>query len=220
MKIHFVGDVHGKTDQYQKKLRQKFLGQNTFQVGDMGIGFPGTPGLHKDIMGDTHKWIRGNHDDPDKCAQLTDRGYLGNFGYIKEFDLFYVGGAFSIDHMWRVPGKSWWAGEENSYPELAEAINLYERVKPKYVFSHDTVSSAATWLLTAIAGGFRSEKMLSADSRTAVALEQMFQIHQPKEWIFGHYHIDKSFNWKGTKFTCLNELNVYTITDEPLIVTP
>src|SRR5579859_5186622 len=217
MRLRFIGDVHGKIDKYQEILR-KFTGSLLFKIGDMGVGFSGTPMLQKEIMGDTHKWIRGNHDDPDKCAQLIDRGYLGKFGYIKEFDLFYVGGAFSIDRVWRTPGVSWWEGEENSYPELAAAINLYERVKPKYVFSHDTASSAATWLLTS--QGHRLYKMPSADSRTAVALEQMFQIHQPKEWVFGHYHISKSFEWKGTKFTCVNELEVYTITDEPLIVTP
>lgn len=221
MRVNFIGDVHGKTDQYQKMLRQRFSGQTTFQLGDMGIGFSGTPGLHKDIMSSgNHMWIRGNHDDPDACARYADRGYMGKFGYIEALDLFYLGGAFSIDYMGRIPGKTWWAGEENSYPELAEAINLYEKVKPKYVASHDTASSAGTWLLTAVAGGFRPEKMPSADSRTAVAMEQMFQIHKPEEWVFGHYHVNKSFHWRGTKFTCVNELSVYTITDEPLIVVP
>lgn len=218
MRINFIGDVHGKTDQYQKKLRQRFAGQNTFQLGDMGFGFPNTPGLHQDIMynGD-HRWIRGNHDDPAVCRKVIN--YAGDYGYLPEYDLFFLGGAYSIDYAWRTPGRSWWHDEELSYPELAKAISLYEKVKPKYVASHDTASSAATRLLTEITGGFRPEKMPSANSRTAVALEQMFQIHQPKEWVFGHYHIDKSFEWRGTKFTCINELSVYTITDEPLIVT-
>lgn len=221
MRITFIGDVHGETNQYQKKLRQKFSGQRTFQVGDMGIGFSGTPGLHKDIMsGGDHKWIRGNHDDPAKCAQLSDRGYAGEFGYYEDIKMFFLGGAFSIDYMWRVPGVSWWQDEELSYPQLAAAVDLYEKVKPEIVATHEAPTQAATWMLTQVLGGFRKEKLRCGDSRTSVALQMMFDIHKPKEWVFGHYHANKSFDWKGTKFTCVGELNTYTITDEPLVVVP
>lgn len=217
MRITFIGDVHGKTDQYQKKLRQKFAGQRTIQIGDMGIGFAGTPGLHKDIMtsGD-HRWIRGNHDDPDKCRQTI--GYLGDWGYLEEDKLFFLGGAYSIDYAWRVPGKSWWAGEENSYPELAKAIDLYIEKKPEIVVSHDCPSRISEYMLQVVIPGFRSEKLECKGSRTAVALQQMLDVHQPKEWVFGHYHISTSFHWRGTKFTCVGELDTYTIADEPLIV--
>ena len=218
MKITFIGDVHGKTDQYQKMLRQKFAGQRTFQVGDMGIGFPGV-GLHSDIMnsGD-HKWIRGNHDDPDKCALLTDRGYAGDYGYFEDIRMFYLGGAFSIDYAWRVPGKSWWAGEELSYTELSKTIEFYKEKKPKIVATHEAPSDVAKYMLMQLMVGFRSEKLACTMSRTAEALQVMFDAHQPEEWVFGHYHLDKSLDWKGTKFTCVNELSTYAITDEPRIV--
>lgn len=216
MRVTFIGDVHGKTDQYQKKLRQQYGGQSTFQIGDMGIGFQGTPGLHRDIMdGGDHRWIRGNHDDPQKCRESI--GYAGDYGWDPRKNLFWLAGAFSIDYMYRVPGKSWWADEELSYPDLVNAIQLYEKVKPKYVATHEAPTEAATWLLTQAVPGFRGEKLRCGDSRTSVALQQMFNFHQPEEWVFGHYHIDKSFLWKGTKFTCVNELSVYTITDEPVI---
>ncbi|SRR6266478_3915737 len=219
MRITFIGDVHGKTDQYQKKLRQKFQGQSTFQIGDMGIGFSGTPGLHADIMnsGD-HKWIRGNHDDPAKCRALEDRGYAGEFGFVDKFNLFFLGGAYSIDRMYRTPGISWWADEELNYPQLAQAIDFYIKMKPRIVATHEAPTAAVTYMLTQVLGGFRSEKLACGTSRTSVALQQMFDAHQPEEWVFGHYHASKSFDWKGTKFTCVNELDTYAITDEPLIV--
>jgi hypothetical protein len=216
-KITFIGDVHGKTDRYQKILRQKFVGQRTFQVGDMGIGFKGVPGLHKDIMtsGD-HKWIRGNHDDPEKCKGLY--GYMGDYGYLPEDKLFFLGGAYSIDYAWRVPGVSWWAGEENSMEQLQKAIDLFIEVKPEYVVSHDCPSRISEYMLQVVIPGFRNEKLECMHSRTAAALQQMLDIHMPKEWVFGHYHIDQSFTWRGTKFTCVSELSTYTISDEPLIV--
>ena len=223
MKISFIGDVHGKTNQYQKMLRRRFAGQRTFQLGDMGVGFGRgeAGGLHVDIMnsGD-HKWIRGNHDNPELCQRLTDRGYAGDVGYWPEDKLFFLGGAYSIDHAWRIPGKSWWAAEELSYPELAKAIDFYTQVKPEIVATHECPSRISEYMLQVVIPGFRNEKLECVGSRTAAALQQMLDAHQPKEWVFGHYHVTKSFQVKDTKFTCINELDVYTITDEPTIVVP
>lgn len=214
MRIICIGDVHGKTDQYQKMLRQKFVGQRTLQIGDMGIGFRGTPGLHRDIMGDNHKWIRGNHDDPAKCRASV--GYLGDYGYLPDDELFYIAGAFSIDRDWRIPMVSWWPDEELSFEELDKALDLYIKVKPRFVISHEAPTSAATWLLTQIAPNFRPEKIVT--TRTGQAMERMLDCHRPEKWIFGHYHIDRTFNFKGTDFTCVNELSTFLLTNESLVV--
>ena len=211
MKITIIGDVHGKTDQYQKMLRQKYKGQRTFQVGDMGVGFAGIPGLHKDIMGGgEHYWIRGNHDDPAQCRKTI--GYAGEYGYWEEDKLFFLGGAYSIDYAWRIPGKSWWADEELSWEELDKALDLYIKTKPRFVISHEAPQAPATWLLTMIAPGFRPEKIVS--TRTGSAMQRMLDYHKPEKWIFGHYHIDKTFEFQGVEFTCVNELSTYLLTDE------
>lgn len=214
MRITIIGDVHGKTDQYQKMLRQKFVGQRTLQIGDMGIGFRGTPGLHRDIMGENHKWIRGNHDDPAKCRASV--GYLGDFGYLPDDELFYIAGAFSIDRDWRTPMVSWWPDEELSFEELDKALDLYIKVKPRFVISHEAPTSAATWLLTQIAPNFRPEKIVT--TRTGQAMGRMLDYHKPEKWIFGHYHIDRTFNFHGVDFTCVNELSTFLLTNEPLVV--
>ena len=49
------------------------------------------------------------------------------------------------------------------------------------------------------------KKLFEADYET------MFESHRPKEWVFGHYHISKSFEMFGTKFTCVPELGVYDL---------
>jgi hypothetical protein len=224
-RITFIGDVHGKTDQYQKMLQRRFDGQTTFQVGDMGVGFANQRGnfdehggLRPEIMSrGRHLWIRGNHDNPEVCRRQGDRGYAGDYGYIEDLELFFLGGAHSVDYQWRTPGRSWWEEEQLSYPELGKAFDLYLEKKPKYVATHDAPTAAVTWLLTSC--NFRLYKLESAHQRTSLALQQMFDMHKPVEWVFGHYHISQSFDWQGTKFTCVNELDTYTIGESPIIET-
>jgi len=207
-RIVVIGDVHGKTQQYQKMLRQKYEGVRTFQVGDMGIGFPGV-GLHE--MTQNHHWFRGNHDNPEKCR--ANPNYLGDYGYLPADRLFYLAGAWSIDRAIRVEGVSWWNDEELSYAELDKAIQLYTSTKPDYVLSHEAPSKAAAVLLHGLDGTYFAAKGDCQYSRTAQALQCMLDAHQPKEWVFGHYHINHSFAtpFYDTKFTCVAELSTYEL---------
>ena len=218
MRVICIGDVHGNTLNYQRALLlRKFQGQRTFQLGDMGLGFRGVPGLQEQYMskGD-HKFIRGNHDNPAECKLYP--WYAGDYGYDETDGIFWLGGAFSIDYMGRIPGKSWWEDEELSYTELSKAIDLYIEKKPKYVLSHEAPARISEYLLTVVLPGFRGYKLDCMASRTAGALQEMLDTHRPVEWVFGHYHVNQSFEWRGTKFTCVNELCSYVLTDEPLIV--
>ena len=212
--IVVIGDVHGKTETYQKIVHRLLPGQRSIQIGDMGIGFKGV-GLHE--MSQDHKWFRGNHDNPEKCR--ANSNYLGDFGYLPDDKLFWLAGAFSIDRVYRVEGVSWWRDEELSIEELGKAVNLYEETKPDYVLSHECPSDAAVFMLQSIASAdgsaaYFNAKRDCANSRTAQALQLMYGIHQPKEWIFGHYHVDKTFHLKQdsrTKFTCVAELSQYVL---------
>jgi hypothetical protein len=207
-KIVVIGDVHGKTTSYQKMLRQKYDDVRTIQCGDMGIGFSGV-GLH--AMTDNHKWFRGNHDCPEKCRENPN--YLGDYGFLPDDNLFWLAGAFSIDRQWRTENVSWWPDEELSYLELQEAIALYEKEKPKYVISHEAPENAAKFMLLALQGAYFAAKLECSMSRTSRALQTMLDIHQPDEWVFGHYHVDKTFYLPNcrTKFTCVAELHTYDL---------
>lgn len=204
--IKIIGDVHGKTGDYKRLVRDLPEGQRSIQIGDMGVGFPGVV-VHN--MSRDHKWFRGNHDCPEKCRKSPN--YLGDYGFLPEDSLFWLAGAFSIDRMCRTVGISWWDDEELSYSELSKAIQLYEQSKPKFVTSHEAPSKAAKMMLRDLSLEVFSDKVNCSMSRTAEALQEMFDRHQPKEWIFGHYHVDKSFEFQGTKFTCVNELSTYDL---------
>jgi len=195
-----IGDVHGFTNTYQKWLRRNLAAdQHSIQLGDMGLGFKGV-GLHEMP---NHKFIRGNHDNPAKCR--AHKNYLGDFGYEDTSGIFYISGAFSIDRDMRVEGVSWWADEELSYDELGQAIDLYEKTKPRFVVSHECPTIAGSALLHRMNGAYFADKLACTRSRTAEAMQQMLDIHQPSEWVFGHYHIDKSFLAPSinTKFRCV-----------------
>jgi hypothetical protein len=216
MPITVIGDVHGKTHIYQKRLRQHFEGKRTVQLGDMGIGFKGV-GLHEMPM--NHRWFRGNHDNPELCRQ--NKNYLGDHGYLPEDRLFYLAGAWSIDRAMRITGISWWPDEELSIKELGEAFHLYQQVKPEFVISHEAPQEAARYLLSNQVGNYFFAKMGCIETRTSTALQAMLDVHQPKEWVFGHYHVNMQFEIFNkqaeklrTKFTCVGELGEYTLHTE------
>ena len=74
----------------------------------MGLGFSGVYLPHDEVM--NHKFIRGNHDDPQACREHP---YWIKDGLI-ENDIMYIGGAWSIDREYRTEGVSWWRDEELS----------------------------------------------------------------------------------------------------------
>ena len=203
MKMTFIGDVHGLTDKYERMLC-RFM-EPTFQVGDMGIGFRKEgKWVTTDFLAEKDKWIHGNHDDPDLC--LKEKGYLGRYGVTPE-GVFYMSGAFSVDAFYRKAGISWWPNEQLNYEELEAALELYKQTKPDIVATHDCPRSLYQMMLNKIG---KPEGPLYECS-TAHALEAMFNFHQPKVWVFGHWHrsIDEMIG--DTRFICLNELEPVTL---------
>jgi hypothetical protein len=201
--VYVIGDVHGNTGTYRKYVNRLPEGQLNVQIGDMGIGFSGV-GLPK--LPDSSSWFRGNHDNPEKCRKHPN--YRGDFGYDPNTGIFHIAGAFSIDRAFRVEGKTFWSDEELSYQELQQAIDLYIETKPKYVLSHEAPAIAAKNLLYDLQGGYFAAKLQCSMSRTSEAMQMMLAAHTPDEWVFGHYHVSKSFKVEGykTKFTCVGAM--------------
>lgn len=203
MSIVIVGDVHGKWGPYERLLET--IPGRSIQLGDMGVGFGKTNEI---VPGDeNHRWFRGNHDSPEESRK--NKWYMGDYGYDEKTEIFWLAGAYSIDYMWRIPGRSWWVDEELGVADLEAAWQLYVKSKPRFVISHEAPSQAATWLLTMIAPGFRPEKIVT--TRTGQKMEYMLDFHRPEKWIFGHYHVDKTFEFAGVEYTCVNELSTYRL---------
>ena len=208
-KITIIGDVHGKTGSYIRLLRN-LPDRPSIQVGDMGLGFARVQ-LDPNQIFPRHRFFRGNHDDPAKCRKHPR--YMGDWGYDSETSIFHVAGAWSIDRDMRIEGISWWRDEELSYEELDRAITAYQIAKPRFVLSHDCPEKANNVLLYDLLGPYFLTKQECGKSRTCGALQAMLDIHAPEEWVFGHYHVDKTFYVPGykTKFTCVAELSTYEL---------
>lgn len=195
MKTRFIGDIHGNVREYHNLIDNIPSGKSV-QVGDFGMGFISKEDENFFFTNKNHGFIRGNHDDPAICKKhpcwIPD-------GTIKN-DVMFVGGGWSIDWQYRIPGISWWEDEELTSEELYIMIDRYIESKPRVMVTHEAPAQVIQPL-------FPDEyKMAFAPSRTSRAFEAMFNNHQPEIWIFGHWHKNRNQIINGTRFICLAEL--------------
>lgn len=207
-----IGDIHGKFYDYEVECLKMGFRHNkenvpthSVQVGDFGVGFASNY-WHNELnkwMYDnpTHKFIRGNHDSPQKCKEM--HGYILD-GSV-DGNVMYVGGAWSIDHAFRTEGVDWWADEELSVEELNKIYDRYVLYKPKILITHDCPTTVAYDMF--IANGKSLTGTYQIKTRTGEALQAMFDAYQPKFWFFGHWHHTRQATINGTRFVCLGELD-------------
>lgn len=204
-KFRIIGDVHGLQKQYVRLAEQA---DASFQLGDLGFDYSYMAGR---LDPKYHKVLGGNHDNystnkkGEFCRQPPH--FLGDFGVHSVDgvgDFFYVRGGDSIDKDARVEGEDWWPDEQLSEARLDEAINVYGKIEPTMVITHecparicDLVSTMSTW------NGKKIQPSL-----TARALDLMWSGHKPALWVFGHHHRMWEMRLGPTKFVCLPELGV------------
>jgi hypothetical protein len=210
MKVRLIGDIHGKVPEYLHVIDGV---DDSIQIGDFGMGFglrgkaDFTDNLISQCPG-RHRFIRGNHDDPDECARS---GRFVRDGSI-EGKVMFLGGAASIDRDWRVEGIDWWPGEELSTARLGDMIAIYDKHRPDVLITHECPEFFAKEKMIKLVNGDAA-----FPSRTRDALDAMYAIQPPKLHVFGHWHHDLSYEHHrtGTRFVCLNELSYMDI-DLPL----
>ncbi len=205
-KTYITGDSHGNWFELNRIIK-KYCKVNILHVGDVGLGFPAyeqhhgiwipvnKPNNDPKFFPERFYFIAGNHDNKEACRKYPN--YLGDFGFNKELNIFYVSGGFSIDKNDRTIGVDWWADEELSINQFNECIDLYEAIKPDYVISHECPSLIRNELWKNKGGAYGNH------SRTAQALQAMYEIYQPNLWYFGHHHKVWSKQIEKTKFTCV-----------------
>lgn len=201
--MRIIGDIHQQYDKYFQLIKHA---DYTLQVGDMGFNYH--PISH---LGPEHKFIFGNHDKHPDVLQQSN--CLGKFGYVNHGNIkfFFVSGAWSIDYKIRIENKNWWKEEELSYHELETAIDLYEAVKPDIVITHCPPQFIVEKLADPTFNIFYNVSFKEQRSRTGLALETMWEIHQPSKWIFGHMHRMYESMIGKTRFICVNQYDCIDI---------
>jgi len=196
--FRIIGDVHGHWERYHLLLRKAHF---TVQLGDFGFDYS----TLSTVDAERHRFLGGNHDNYDKVGEWPH--YLGDYGIhsVPGFGgVFFVRGGLSIDQQIggkdggpRIEGVNWWAAEELRMAECYAALEEYSRVKPDFMITHECPASVVPHVTA-------SSRILP--SRTNQLLQRMLEIHQPRRWVFGHYHHSWQKVIDKTHFTCLQEL--------------
>jgi len=199
MSITIIGDVHGKYRRYHEIIREKDRHPYTLQLGDFGFNYD----TLKSVDSTKHLILPGNHDNYNDCYNHSH--FLGDYGYtsLNRIEFFYYRGAYSIDRQYRTIGIDWWEQEQVSIDQFMEARELYRQNKPRIVITHECPQNIAAMML--------KPNQRVYENTTGWALQELLNIHEPEYWFFGHWHQSRSITYGRTNFTCLNELETYTI---------
>jgi|SRR5882672_1922168 len=213
--IRVVSDIHGKFRQYKRIIKDC---DRSIQVGDLGIGFLRYGGaLHNttsqnppfDAMSKgEHLFQRGNHDNLSVCKK--HKFWIPD-GTVKD-NMMFIGGEESIDREWRQEGYNWWADEQLSYQEFERLIDIYLTVRPEIMITHGAPTTAVGVLCS------YNHMRFFHPSRTTQALQAMFDLHKPRLWLHGHFHLAFDQVIDGTRFICQPELGWVDCNTETLEV--
>lgn len=205
---------------YQKYLR--IIGDCDYSIctGDLAFDFS----FLDKVDSNKHKFFGGNHCNYDKICNYPHN--IGNYGEyeINKVKFFFIRGASSIDKAYRLEYeakkhvKIWWEQEELQYVEMVNALDWYIQNKPDLMLTHDcpsTISKRIGNPNILRSYGFNPETYTNP---TQQLLEQCFKYHQPKLWIFGHYHIHSDVTVNNTRFICQPEFGYADINSKLEIV--
>jgi predicted phosphodiesterase len=197
--ITLVGDIHGKYKRMHEIIREKNKHEYIVALGDVGFDFS----TLNNVDPDKFKIVGGNHDNYDKIINIPH--YLGDYGYttLNGISFYFYRGAYSIDRQYRTIGIDWWEDEQNNIETFMKARELYREIKPDIFLAHDCPD-------------FMVPRYIGPHSRiyeniTNWALGELYNIHQPKLFVHGHYHQSTTTIYGNTKFICLDELETYDI---------
>jgi predicted phosphodiesterase len=194
-----IGDIHGKYKRYHEIIREKDRHPYTLQLGDFGFKYD----TLNNVDSTKHLILPGNHDNYDRCYNYPH--FLGDYGYtsLNKVEFFYYRGAYSIDRQYRTIGIDWWSQEQVTIDEFMKAREYYRSIKPEVMITHDCPETIASIMLDG--------KGRLYQNTTNWALQELWNIHEPKLWLFGHWHQSRTIQYGKTKFVCLDELETETI---------
>lgn len=214
-RILVVGDLHSneRAGVAAHLAAQKVDADVIVQVGDFGI-WPGKSGQeYLNTMEEAYRatgipllFVDGNHEDFPQihAAPINDAGWRpirpgvvhvprGHVWTWNGTTFAAMGGASSVDKVWRTEGSSWWPEELVTPADLERlqvAVAATPTVRVDVVFAHDMPDEVplATLLGSRAGHGFPPEAIEASDAHRKV-MSEVLKIAQPSLWLHGHYHV-------------------------------
>lgn len=225
--LRVIGDVHAQieVDDLLKRGGRPYLeliagAEYSVQIGDMGDGLAYDQ-LRAHVDPARHRFFPGNHDHYDRLPPHA----LGDFGLVSfgGVEFFFVRGAESSDReklvrLGRELGKTLWHEQEQLTAEQMQvAEQAYWAARPNIMLTHDAPTEIARTVWSTIPPDRRAGEIFRP-SRTNQFLARLFEIHEPRLWLFGHHHRDWRERVGSTLFVCVGELSVVEISAEAQIL--
>lgn len=215
--IYLTGDTHGDFQRIAYFCARMHTKPSDIMIilGDAGINFSGGwRDLHKkEFIGKlpiTLFCIHGNHEQrPSTIPSYVETEWHGGTVYVEEqflsilfakdgevYELngmraIVIGGAYSIDWMLRIPGRSWWPDEQPS-PEMRACV---ESKLDQLGWRVDVVLSHTVPLkyepVEVFLPGIDQRKI---DKSTELWLDSIEARLQYGKWYAGHYHTEKKID--------------------------
>lgn len=211
--IYISGDTHGEIDinKLESYFNKRYVSNKDFLIilGDAGIVWD-KKCLDKYVfrykcLGPTIFFIDGNHENFNllnsfpvikknnaRVHVIDDNLYhvlRGELLIINKLKFLCIGGAESIDKVYRTKGKSWWKEETITEYEIDHALFNVAccDYKVDYVLTHTAPASIS------------KNKLGYNPSESNIQLERINDKVKFNKWYFGHYHIDRIIN---DRFRC------------------
>lgn len=109
----------------------------------------------------------------------------GEYYTIEDKTFWVMGGATSIDRLYRIEGRTWWKEEAPSYDEMLHGVDTFNAHNNKvdYILTHCAPSN----YLDDICLGYQSDEVTQY-------LDFIYNNFEFKKWYCGHYHINKTID--------------------------
>jgi len=213
--IYLTGDTHGSLDVHKlnsENFYQKELSKQDYVVilGDFGFIWDNSRSdkYWLDWLNDrnfTTLFIDGNHENFDllnsfevstwcggKVHKIRDSVIHLMRGQVFCIDgnkIFTMGGATSVDKMFRKKGLSWWEEEIPSHEEMSEGLKNLELNdwKVDYVFTHTTSNMV-----------MKSMNLFKESNVLNDYFDMLQDKLQYKHWYSGHFHLNMTAMGKHT----------------------
>lgn len=226
-RIFITGDIHKNVDIHKLSNTNfpegKNLTRNDYLIVTGDFGLPWTFGESKsdkywlnwlNNKPYTILFVDGNHENFEalatypiteingaKCHEIRDNIFhilRGEIITLNDTEYLCMGGAISIDKLYRKLGLSYWEEEE---PSSKEWMKFFENAKGiKNIISHDIPYSVILKYIDPLKGGNSTHPIVKPDNVNKI-FEKFYQNNpQVENWYFGHHHMDIKIKDKNTNF--------------------